>query len=57
MFERAKVISIRADGVNVKVGSETFKVANGLNVRTPPGALVLVATDAKGRKEIVSRRR
>ena len=56
-FERGTVVSIRTDGVNVKLASgRIVKVRNGLQVRPYPGAAVLVATDGT-RSEIVSRER
>ena len=57
-FERGTVLAVRAWGVIVQTASgATILAKNGLGVRTPPGARVLVSQEQVGRLEIVSRPR
>lgn len=57
-LERGSVVAVRAWGVVVRMATgETILARNGLGVRTPPGARVLISKDHVGRLEIVSRPR
>jgi hypothetical protein len=57
-LDRGTVVQVTAGGAVVRLASgEVVKVRNGLNVRTPPLSQVLIATDAAGKRQIVSRPR